>query len=762
MGKNKNFFRASAEDFKKIPGSPVAYWVGGKSLDVLAKSAAIGEHVESRCGMNTSNNDYYLKLWYEVGRRKIGLGYKSVESFLASNFEYAPYNKGGSFRKWFGNLEYCLWFGGKHYDELLNLGNHLPSRQFYFHSCLTWSDVTSSCLSFRFVPEGTVFDGCAAVAFPHKEECMPLLGFLNTTYVEKLSHILNPTIHFKLNDFARLPYIVQRDTPVVQNTADCCALAKEDWDAYETSWDFAVNPLVAARGGALCSSADSASFVSAPTGDGRSGQQSVVRDQVGVGRDGELLTAHCPLSTIYAAVREKWAKNCEEMRRLETENNRIFIEAYGLQDELTPEVPWHEITLTCNPWYRYGVKVDSGQCAVGSAASDHCTLPTDNLLEERLKGDTVKELISYAVGCMMGRYSLEKPGLILADQGAQISDQWIVVSGQLVLRGKVAECVRKELQRIDCLAEGDGSCGRSVSTGETAPDGGTVCIVGSASSGGGFNSVECRRGAGAEYDAGLHELSDNGTRVVLRDGNTIVDLCSAEVLDAIASGSGAELVRRGWKDAERIDWKTIHSSLTTSHFSPDEDGIIPILDNDWFADDIVTRFREFIKVAFGEVHFFENMAWIEEALGKNLRDYFTKDFYKDHLQRYQNRPIYWLFQSPKGAFRALIYMHRYKPDMVGGVLGYLRSLQTKVENQLGVATQIASDESKSSTERVRANKEVVKYAKMQKELDEYEKNVLYPLSTERIEIDLDDGVKVNYRKFGTALRKVATLEGKGE
>ena len=566
---------------------------------------------------------------------------------------------------------------------------------------------------------------------------MPLLGFLNTTYVEKLSHILNPTIHFKLNDFARLPYIVQRDTPVVQNTADCCALAKEDWDAYETSWDFTVNPLVAERG--------------------VSGQSVVGSEQ-----NGGLITDHCPLSTLYSRLREKWAKDCEEMRRLETENNRIFIEAYGLQDELTPDVPWHEITLTCNPWYRYGVKVDSGQCAVGSAASDHCTLPTDNLLEERLKGDTVKELISYAVGCMMGRYSLEKPGLILADQGAQISDQWIVVSGQLVLRGKVAECVRKELQRIDCLAEGDGSCGRSVSTGETAPDGGTVCIVGSASSGGGFNSVECRRGAGAEYDAGLHELSDNGTRVVLRDGNTIVDLCSAEVLDAIASGSGAELVRRGWKDAERIDWKTIHSSLTTSHFSPDKDGIIPILDNDWFADDIVTRFKEFIKVAFGEVHFFENMAWIKEALGKNLRDYFTKDFYKDHLQRYQNRPIYWLFQSPKGAFRALVYMHRYKPDMVGGVLGYLRSLQTKVENQLGVAMQIASDESKSNSERVRANKDVVKFSKAKKELDEYEKNVLYPLSTERIEIDLDDGVKVNYAKFASALAKVKALEAKGE
>ena len=149
-------------------------------------------------------------------------------------------------------------------------------------------------------------------------------------------------------------------------------------------------------------------------------------------------------------------------------------------------------------------------------------------------------------------------------------------------------------------------------------------------------------------------------------------------------------------------------------------------------------------------------------MGKNLRDYFTKDFYKDHLQRYQNRPIYWLFQSPKGAFRALVYMHRYKPDMVGGVLGYLRSLQTKVENQLGVAMQIASDESKSNSERVRANKDVVKFSKAKKELDEYEKNVLYPLSTERIEIDLDDGVKVNYAKFASALAKVKALEAKGE
>lgn len=733
MSENKNFFRASAEDFKKIPGSPVAYWVSHQLFNLLS-GQTFESKIEGRIGLATGNNERHLRLWFELPNSHIGYGYDRAGA-KESGLRWFPINKAGEFRRWYGNVEYVVnWKDdGVELQTTLHPDGHRIwahnfNLDYIFKPHIGWSNITSGTVSFRKYERGFLFDASANAAYADEGHYDYLLGISNTCFVKKISSILNPTIHFNPGDFHKIPYVEAEGRVCVErNVQACVGSAKRDWDAYETSWDFVNNPLVdLARG---VNNSEPSNFL---------------------------------ISNLYAHLRAKWARDCEEMRRLEMENNRIFIEAYGLQDELTPDVPWHEITLTCNPWYRYGVKVDSGQCAVGSAASDHCTLPTDNLLEERLRGDTVKELISYAVGCMMGRYSLEKPGLILADQGAQISDQWIVVSGQLVLRGKVAECVRKELQRIDCLAEGDGSCGRSVSTGETAPDGGTVCIVGSASSGGGFNSVECRRGAGAEYDAGLHELSDNGTRVVLRDGNTIVDLCSAEVLDAIASGSGAELVRRGWKDAERIDWKTIHSSLTTSHFSPDEDGIIPILDNDWFADDIVTRFKEFIKVAFGEEHFFENMAWIEEALGKNLRDYFTKDFYKDHLQRYQNRPIYWLFQSPKGAFRALVYMHRYKPDMVGGVLGYLRSLQTKVENQLGVATQIASDESKSSTERVRANKEVVKYAKMQKELDEYEKNVLYPLSTERIEIDLDDGVKVNYRKFGTALRKVAALEGKGE
>lgn len=608
MSENKNFFRASAEDFKKIPGSPVAYWMGRGYFELFEKGVSLATIAPTRKGMFTGDNDRYLKLWQEISWRKFGV-------------EFMAYSKGGSFRRWYGNYENVIHWGrsGEIIRQSKGAGNIVE--ELYFKPCITWSLIASGHPSFRAILSNEFVMGDAGpICSAMPTDMNFLLGYLNTCIVFEIGKLMAPTINCSNGVVGDFPVLDIERTTIERNVAECIKYSHCDWDRYEGSWDFAVNPLVAERG--------------------VSGQSVVGSEQ-----NGGLITDHCPLSTLYSRLREKWAKDCEGMRRLETENNRIFIEAYGLQDELTPDVPWQEITLTCNPWYRY-----RAECGVQSAE-----LPRDGKLEERLKGDTVKELISYAVGCMMGRYSLEKPGLILADQGATVADYWEKV-------------------------------GRSNS-----------------------------------------------------------------------DSSEATLTLRQTSEMRNVSGASDKSELI---FEPDDDGIIPILDNDWFADDIVTRFKEFIKVAFGEEHFFENMAWIEEALGKNLRDYFTKDFYKDHLQRYQNRPIYWLFQSPKGAFRALVYMHRYKPDMVGGVLGYLRSLQTKVENQLGVAMQIASDESKSNSERVRANKDVVKFSKAKKELDEYEKNVLYPLSTERIEIDLDDGVKVNYAKFASALAKVKALEAK--
>ena len=219
-------------------------------------------------------------------------------------------------------------------------------------------------------------------------------------------------------------------------------------------------------------------------------------------------------------------------------------------------------------------------------------------------------------------------------------------------------------------------------------------------------------------------------------------------------------MRRGWKDAERVDWKAIHSSLATNHFSPDEDGIIPVLDDDCFADDIVTQFEKFLVAAFGTAQLGANRAFIEQALGKDLRSYFVKDFYADHLQRYQKRPIYWLFSSPKGTFNALVYLHRYQPNTAGQVLGYLRSFITKLQAKIEAADKTAADPSASQSFRTRAIKERTKLARQLKELEDYERDVLHPLSLQHVALDLDDGVKANYLKLGAALKKIPGLEAK--
>jgi type II restriction/modification system DNA methylase subunit YeeA len=294
------------------------------------------------------------------------------------------------------------------------------------------------------------------------------------------------------------------------------------------------------------------------------------------------------------------------MQRLEEENNRIFIGAYGLQDELTPEVPIEEITLFCNPAYRYGGKKSEAE------------------LEALLLGDTMREFVSYAVGCVFGRYCLDEPGLILADQGEGLEDY----------RAKVP----------------------------------------------------------------------NPT------------------------------------------------------FEPDADNVIPVLDGDWFADDIAARFRRFLRVTFGEKHFQENLAFIEEALGKDIRKYFTRDFFNDHVKRYKKRPIYWLISSPKGTFNALIYMHRYRPDTVSVVLNdYLREFRSKLEAHRRTQEALSISGDASPSQKTKALKEIEATGKQIGELDAWERDVLFPLATQKIEIDLDDGVKANYPKFGAALKAINGL-----
>ena len=306
----------------------------------------------------------------------------------------------------------------------------------------------------------------------------------------------------------------------------------------------------------------------------------------------------------------------QEMQRLEQENNRIFIDAYGLQDELTPEVPLNEITLTCNPYYRYGGD------------------KTEEELEALLLADTMREFISYAVGCMFGRYALDKPGLVLANQGETIDD--------------------------------------------------------------------------------YHRLMPN------------------------------------------------------SRFEADADNVIPILDGEWFADDVTERFRQFLRVTFSDEHYDANLAFIEQALnpkGKRnytLRDYMLGEFYTDHVKRYKKRPIYWLFSSPKGTFNALIYLHRYRPDTASVVLRYLREFRAKLAARQSTLEQVLINPATSQGEKTKAMKEIDTLKKQIIELQDYENDTLYPLATAQVAIDLDDGVKVNYLKLGTVLKKITGLDAKEE
>ena len=317
------------------------------------------------------------------------------------------------------------------------------------------------------------------------------------------------------------------------------------------------------------------------------------------------------IESTFQNLRAHWRVMALEMKQLEEENNRIFIDAYGLQGELSPEVPLCEITLTCNPHYRYG----------GNKSEEE--------LEALLLADTMRELISYAVGCMFGRYALEKPGLILANQGETIEDYF--------------------------------------------------------------------------------------------------------------------------------------KQIPEPKFPADDDNVIPVVDREWFEDDIVGRFKTFLKVTFGAEHFEENLKFVEDALDKDIRTYFLKEFYDHHVRMYKKRPIYWLFQSPKKGFSALIYMHRYRSDTVSSILNdYLREFITKLKARRDQLASAEISERISAREKTRAKKEAAAIAKTIAELEAYERDILYPLAAKRLEIDLDDGVKFNYPRFYPAVATIPGLDTKDE
>ena len=570
---NVYFSNVEQENFEIISGYSISYWVSKKVLCYFKNSTP--QNFIATQGMATCDNNRFLREWYEINENKLFLNCESIEEAKLSGKKWFPYNKGGEKRRWYGNQEFVVnWENdGK---ELKAYATHLYTSftrtikniGYYFKSCISWSDVTSGNNSFRLYPNGFIFDVTGMSCFVEESTIYNWLGLLNTNFYSKLAKIINPTLHFQVGDFRKLPFNKVEDLPFSGIVQKNIAIAKADWDVHETSWDFEANPLIA-----LCNQYK---------GDG-------------------CKAASYRIENFVNEFETRWEGYFDEMHTNEEELNRQFIEIYGLQGELEPFVPTREITI-----------LQQGEISIVPAPGDDSGY-----------GDTIrwnrdvlmKQLISYAVGCMMGRYSIDKPGLILANQGD-----------------------------------------------------------------------------------GLEQYNEQ---------------------------------------------------VPDSRFEPDDDGIIPLMSaQSDFADNATIRFKQWLVAAFGEGTLVENLNFIEKCLGKSIDDYFVKDFWKDHKKMYQNRPIYWLFSSKKGAFQCLAYMHRmdaYTAERIRTkyLLPHIEWLMQKQSEM----------EANAANLNARERKELDNIGKQIDECREYHDR-LHVIADEQIAFDLDDGVVVNYAKFGDTLAKI--------
>ncbi len=574
--KNNNcgwFYSVKHNNFQKIPGSPIAYWFTKSTFQAFEKGHPLGEYVKLRKGLTTMDNARFLRYWHECSIKDTFFNAQNALDAKNSKKTWFPINKGGTFRRWYGNRDYVInWkddgkelkdhivkvYGGGSYTK------EIRSEEYYFEENISWSTL-SFALSMRYSGAGFIFESKGSVALTNSHHTLlSTLAYANSKVISLFLSALSPTVDFNAGPLGRCP-LVEFDKTKVSRLSSCLIdLSKSDWDSFETSWDFSNLPLL------------SSDFYSTT------------------------------LEKTYHSLRNHWKSLAKKMLDLEEENNQILIDAYGLQEEITPDVPKHEITLRCNSTYRYGQKV---------SLEDQ---------EDRLLADTLKEYISYSVGCMFGRYSLDKPGLILANQGDNLKDY-------------------------------------------------------------------------------LNKMPD-------------------------------------------------------PKFMPDDDNVIPILVLDWFEDDITARFKKFLKITFSDQNFEENLRFIENSIGKDIRKYFLNDFYKDHVQTYKKRPIYWMFSSPKGSFNALIYLHRYQKDTVSILLDkYLKEFLLKLRAEKNTLERLEISSNSSSAEKTRATKNIQKIDSILIELQNWQKEVIFPLASQRLEIELDDGVKINYSKFGTALKKISGL-----
>ncbi len=566
QGKQKHI--ANQNDFQKIPGTPMAYWVTHKGVQNYDKIGLLRKIAVTKQGFKTGNNDLFLKLWFEVSNKKI--------DFQGSNkmAKWFPCNKGGTYRKWFGNQEYIVnWendgFEIKNYrDEKGKLLSRPQNLDYNFREGLTWSSISSGPISLRYSDNNMMFESKGSGCFADENvDLYCLQAFLNSIVGMYYIHALAPTLDYSEGALLKLPYDIKTHKDISELALDNIAMCKDDWNAFEVSWDFQHHPLLR------------------------------------------------KVPTIAEAF-EQWQTECDDrfnqLKANEEELNRIFIDIYGLQDELTPEVEDKDVTVR---------KSDLGR--------------------------DIRSFISYAVGCMFGRYSLYKDGLVFA---------------------------------------------------------------------------------GEPYS--LQAFADK----MNERPNTI---------------SEAEVNRAYYHEGVSI----------SEMFAPDTDNIIPICDDEYFTDDIVGRFVEFVEAVYGADTLDENLKFIADELGSKgqpkdvIRNYFLSDFYSDHCKIYQKRPIYWLFDSgKKNGFKALIYMHRYQPDTIARIrTDYVHEQQARYRTAIADLDQRIANA--STGDRVKLKKKLTNLQEQDTEIRIYEEKI-HHLADQMISIDLDDGVKKNYAIFQDVLAKI--------
>ena len=585
----KSRYTANQNNFRKLPGNVIAYWTTTAFQNAF-KNKSLAEYAKCCKGLDSGDNERFIRLWFEPKISSI-----TFDSVDGNNIIWCPHNKGGSYRKWYGNFQYVIYWKNNGFDIKNHPASRPQSLMYSFKKGLTWSNIASGAFSARLVPGSMTFDSTGPMGFPYEDNNVSyILALLNSPVTQKILQLIEPTLHYSVGSVQKIPFCKLSKYEIDELTQEAIRISKEDWDSFETSWDFREHPLVGFSKGLWDATATAAAMNY---------------------YYGYLPEASCPLKICYLLWQGQCKERFQKLKANEEELNRIFIDIYGLQDELTPEVEDKDVTVR---------KAD-------------------------LQRD-IKSLLSYAVGCMFGRYSIYKDGLLFAGEPYSLQ-------------------------------------------------------------------------------AFVDKLND-------RPGTV-----SAEELERAYRNEGV---------------------VVDEMFFPDKDNVIPITDEEYLDDDIVARLCDWLKAVYGAATLEENLNFIAKALGNKgttsrevIRNYFVNDFFKDHCQTYSvtgsgKRPIYWLFDSGKqNGFKALVYLHRYTPDTIGTLrVDYLHKMQRVYESEID-RMQDMMDHTTNAREAAAASKRKDKLTKQLKECRDYDEKISH-LALSRIALDLDDGVKVNYRKLQTA------------